>query len=92
MQGTQRTQNLSLDLDYAFQTQKIVKVWKDTVRQFERKMGAGQWDKVFKRYFSLFGLVKDTCLENHLSSILAETPDLWGAAFTYLVRLSMTTK
>lgn len=33
MQGTQRTKNLSLDLDYAFQTNKIVKVWKDTVRK-----------------------------------------------------------
>ena len=37
MKGTQRTYNLSLDLDYAFQTNKIVKVWKDTVRNGLRK-------------------------------------------------------
>jgi len=41
-------------------------------RQFERKTKTGRWDKVFKRYFNLFGLVKDTCLE-HLPLILAET-------------------
>jgi hypothetical protein len=37
MQGTQRTQNLSLDLDYVFKTHKIVKIWKNTVRQGLRK-------------------------------------------------------
>lgn len=37
MQGTQRTQNLSLDLDYAFTIQKIVKVWRDTVHPGLRK-------------------------------------------------------
>jgi hypothetical protein len=65
---------------------------KKRFRQFERKTRTGQWDKVFKRYFSLFGLIKDTCLEKHLLSILAETPGLRGAAFTYLVRLGITTK
>ncbi|MEM9817568.1 MAG: RNA-directed DNA polymerase [Cyanobacteria bacterium P01_D01_bin.6] len=37
MQGTRRTQTLSLDLDYAFKPQKIVKVWKNTVRYGLRK-------------------------------------------------------
>jgi hypothetical protein len=37
MQGTQRAQNLFLDLDYAFQSQKIIKVWKNTVRYGLRK-------------------------------------------------------
>ncbi len=65
---------------------------KKRFRQFERKTRIGQWDKIFKRYFGLFGLIKDSCLEKHLQLILAETPDLRGAAFTYLVRLGITTK
>ncbi|MGB3207143.1 MAG: hypothetical protein WBB28_19320 [Crinalium sp.] len=37
MKGTQRSQSLSIDLDYAFQTPKVVKAWKETVRQGLRK-------------------------------------------------------
>ncbi|HEY9825353.1 MAG TPA: RNA-directed DNA polymerase [Stenomitos sp.] len=65
---------------------------KKRFRSFERKLQTGQWDKVFKRYFSLFGMVKDTCLEKHLPSILADSPSLRGATFTYLVRLGVTKK
>ena len=65
---------------------------KKRFRQFERKAKIGQWDKVFKRYFNLFGLIKDSCLEKHLPSVLAETPGLRGTAFIYLLRLGITKK
>ncbi|EKQ68012.1 Reverse transcriptase (RNA-dependent DNA polymerase) [Leptolyngbyaceae cyanobacterium JSC-12] len=65
---------------------------KKRFRGFERKAKIGQWDKVFKRYFSLFGMIKDACLEKHLPSILADSPSLRGAAFNYLVRLGITKK
>jgi len=68
------------------------KLLKKRFRQFARKPRSGQWDKVFKRYFKLFGLVKDTCLEKHLPLILAETPSLRSAVFTYLIRLGITPK
>ncbi|MGB3208052.1 MAG: RNA-directed DNA polymerase [Crinalium sp.] len=65
---------------------------KKRFRKFNKKSRTGQWDKVFKRYFNLFGLIKDSYLENHLKIILAETFSLRGAAFTYLVRLGITSK
>lgn len=74
-------------------TQKKQKqLLKKRFRGFKRKAKTGQWDKVFKRYFSLFGLVKDTCLEKHLPLILADSPSLRGAAFNYLLRLGITKK
>jgi hypothetical protein len=52
-------------------TQKKQKhLLKKRFRSFDRKLRTGQWDKVFKRYFSLFGMVKDTCLEKQLLLIL----------------------
>ena len=68
------------------------KLLKKRFRQFQRKIKSGQWDKVFKRYFKLFGLLKDNCLEKNLPSILAEIPALRSAVFTYLLRLGITPK
>jgi hypothetical protein len=65
---------------------------KKRFRGFERKARIGQWDKVFKRYFSLFGMVKESCLEKHLPLILADSPSLRGSAFTYLIRLGISKK
>jgi hypothetical protein len=65
---------------------------KKRFRSFNRKARTGRWDKVLKRYFNLFGRVKDTYLEKHLLSILADSPSLRSAAFTYLVRLGITKK
>jgi len=59
-------------------------------RQFERKTQTGQWDKVFKRYFNLFGLVKDTCLEKHLP--LIQKPLVFGMQPLLTLCLSITTR
>jgi hypothetical protein len=65
---------------------------KKRFRTFNRKAKTGQWDKVLKRYFTLFGRLKDHYLEKHVPSILAGFPSLRGAAFNYLVRLGITKK
>ncbi|NEP20476.1 MAG: RNA-directed DNA polymerase, partial [Leptolyngbya sp. SIO4C1] len=70
--------------------EKQKRLLKKGFRQFERKDRTGQWDKVFKRYFNLFGMIKDNSLEKCLPSILADSPSLRGAAFRYLVRLGVT--
>ncbi|WP_055074868.1 RNA-directed DNA polymerase [Pseudanabaena sp. 'Roaring Creek'] len=61
-------------------------------RQFKQKTRTGQWDKVFKRYFGLFRLVKDNYLEKYLESILEETPSLRSGSFNYLMHLGISKK
>jgi Reverse transcriptase (RNA-dependent DNA polymerase) len=67
-------------------------ILKKRFRQFYRKPKIGQWDKVFKRYFSLFKIIKDSYLEKYIPSILAESPGLRNSAFSYLIALGITPK
>jgi hypothetical protein len=48
--------------------------------------------RVFKRYFSLFKIIKDSYLEKYIPSILAESPGLRSSAFSYLIALGITPK
>jgi hypothetical protein len=53
-------------------------------RRFERKRRSGNWDKVYKRYLKLFGLLKADVVEGRLSQLLEDAPVLRGAVLRYL--------
>ena len=56
---------------------------KKRFKRFSKRPLKGNWDKVYKRYFKLFGMLSDRFLEKHVASHLANTPTLRGAAFRY---------
>lgn len=57
---------------------------RERFRRFRRKKVIGQWEKVYKRYLSLFGMLGDPSLEKYLGSLLEDIPSLRGAALRYL--------
>ena len=52
-------------------------------RRFRRAGRTGQWDKVCKRYFTLFGLLMDGHLERDVPELLADLPGLRGSICRY---------
>jgi hypothetical protein len=52
-------------------------------RAFHRKLRLGQWEKVCKRYCTLFGLLGDAYLERTVPEILNDVPALRGAICRY---------
>ena len=63
------------------------RILKRRFKKFSRSEPHGNWDKVYKRYFKLFGTLKDPFLERHLPDLLASVPSLRDAAFRYLIAL-----
>ncbi len=49
---------------------KVRAVLRKRYRKFLRKPRAGHWDKVYKRYFTLFGLLKDHTLQRNVPALL----------------------
>lgn len=56
-------------------------------RYFRRKERRGQWDKVFKRYLTLFGLLNSASLQHDAAKSLVDAPGLRGAVCRYFTLL-----
>lgn len=56
-------------------------------KQFRLQPHRGNWEKVQKRYLTLFGLLGDTVLENEISQWLEDYPALRRPAFRYFTAL-----
>lgn len=56
-------------------------------RYFRDADKSGNWEKVQKRYFGLFGRLADSVMEPEVPSILRDRPGLRAAALKYLARL-----
>ena len=61
-------------------------------RAFAKRSSTGNWDKVVKRYFKLFGKLNDTFLVRRVEGLIASSPSLRGAAFRYLETLGYSVK
>ena len=56
-------------------------------RRFRKAERVGQWDKVAKRYFTLFGLFGHGELQRDVPTLLSDSPGLRGAIFRYYALL-----
>lgn len=61
-------------------------------RAFRVRERLGQWDKVCKRYLTLFGELRDPRAERDAPHMLSETPGLRGAVFRYYTLLGPSSK
>ncbi|MFN7961450.1 MAG: hypothetical protein U0002_09280 [Thermoanaerobaculia bacterium] len=52
-------------------------------RAFRKARPVGQWEKVVKRYFTLFGKLRSSCLESSVPSLLRDQPGLRSSVFRY---------
>ncbi|MGK7903940.1 MAG: RNA-directed DNA polymerase [Hormoscilla sp.] len=71
---------------------KLKKEFNKYKKTLHREHKIGNWDKVLKRYFTLFGRIGDPYLEKHIPALLEEHPNLREPAFKYLARLGPTSK
>jgi len=60
-------------------------------RVFRRQPREGQWDKVCKRYFTLFGLLGDPTLQRDVPALLNDVPALRGSICRYYALLGPST-
>ncbi|MBE9157764.1 RNA-directed DNA polymerase [Nodosilinea sp. LEGE 06152] len=65
---------------------------KSYFERFNEKPRSGQWDKVFKRYLTLFGILEDPHIDKFIPPIIADCPSLRGAAFKYFIRLGINSR
>ena len=56
-------------------------------RRFRRQRRLGQWDKIYKRYFTLFGLLRDSVLQPDVPALLRDAPGLRGSICRYYALL-----
>ena len=56
-------------------------------KRFRRQRRLGQWEKVYKRYFTLFGLLDDAGLQTQVPNLLRNVPGLRGAICRYYALL-----
>jgi Reverse transcriptase (RNA-dependent DNA polymerase) len=56
-------------------------------RSFRRQERVGHWDKVAKRYLTLFGIFCDGGLESDVPELLSDSPSLRAAIFRYYLLL-----
>ena len=59
-------------------------------RKFSRLTRTGQWDKVYKRYFTLHGLLRDPSLQRNVPDLLDHVPSLRGSICRYYSLLGPT--
>ena len=64
--------------------ESVARLLRKRFRAFRKKPRVGQWDKVYKRFFKLFGEIEDGYLQRNVGSVLDEVPSLRGAALRYL--------
>lgn len=53
---------------------------------FKKADRIGQWDKVYKRYFTNFGRLQDPYLQTYVPELLESTPSLRETIFKYYLR------
>ena len=56
-------------------------------RRFRKKRRVGQWEKIYKRYFGLFGLFDDPRLQREVPDLLSEVSGLRGVICRYYAQL-----
>lgn len=61
---------------------------RSSYKLFKNSPKAGNWDKVQKRYFTLFGKLKDKYLTRYATDLLNEYPSVRESIFRYLTEIN----
>ena len=56
-------------------------------RRFRQQLRLGQWEKIYKRYFGLFGSLDDPALQRDVPDLLSEVSELRGVICRYYALL-----
>lgn len=81
-------QNLIAHGSNAFPTAaRLQTLLRERFRSFVRQPRVGQWEKVYKRYFTMFGRIRDSYLQKQVPTLLIDVPALRESIFRYYLVL-----
>lgn len=81
------TKRIERRLDRSQSVSKEILRLRERFVRFTKRPKVGNWDKVYKRYFTIAGKVRHPFLERHVPGLLEHNPKMRDAIFAYYARL-----